>query len=78
MCIRDSVWSGGAIQIEKENDMNENFIDSIFELLNNYERLEDMSKNSLIASGYAQQRADEASVYLLKLLMKRDREKAIV
>ncbi|MDC0530869.1 hypothetical protein OAO48_01715 [Alphaproteobacteria bacterium] len=76
--IKDLVWSGGAIQIEKKNDMNENFIDSIFELLSNPERLEDMSKNSLIASGYAQQRADEASVYLLKLLMKRDREKAIV
>ena len=27
-----------------------------------------MGKNSLIASGYAQQRADEASLYLLNLL----------
>ena len=34
-----------------------------------------MSKNSLIASGYAQQRADEASVYLLKLLKEQDKEK---
>jgi 3-deoxy-D-manno-octulosonic-acid transferase len=74
--IQDLVWSGGAIQIEKENDMNENFIDNIFELLSNPERLEDMGKNSLIASGYAQQRADEASVYLLKLLKKQDKEKA--
>ena len=62
----------------KNNDMNENFIDNIFELLSNPERLEDMGKNSLIASGYAQQRADEASVYLLKLLKKQDKEKAIV
>ena len=76
--IRDLVWSGGAIQIEKKNDMNENFVDSIFELLSNPERLEDMGKNSLIASGYAQQRADEASVYLLKLLKKQDKEKATV
>ena len=76
--IRDLVWSGGAIQIEKNNDMNENFVDSIFELLRNPERLEDMGKNSLIASGYAQQRADEASVYLLKLLKKQDKEKVTV
>ena len=58
--------------------MNDNFVDSIFELLSNPERLEDMGKNSLIASGYAQQRADEASVYLLKLLKKQDKEEAIV
>jgi hypothetical protein len=29
-----------------------------------------MGKNSLIASGYAQQRADEASLYLLDFLKK--------
>jgi hypothetical protein len=28
-------------------------------------------KNSLIASGYAQQRADEASIYLLDILNKK-------
>jgi hypothetical protein len=36
-----------------------------------------MGKNSLIASGYAQQRADEASVYLLKLLQKNDKKKLL-
>jgi len=60
--------SGGAIQIEKNLDMNINFINQIIELLNHPERLEDMGKNSLIASGYAQQRADEASLYLLDFL----------
>jgi hypothetical protein len=48
--------------------MNVNFINQIIELLNHPERLEDMGKNSLIASGYAQQRADEASLYLLDFL----------
>ena len=38
--------------------------------VSNKERLEDMGRNSLIASGYAQQRADEASVYLLNILNK--------
>jgi UDP-N-acetylglucosamine:LPS N-acetylglucosamine transferase len=75
--IKDLVWSGGAIQIEKNNNMNKNFTDSIFELLSNPERIEDMGKNSLIASGYAQQRADEASVYLLKLLQKNDKKKLL-
>jgi hypothetical protein len=75
--IKDLVWSGGAIQIEKNINMNKNFTDSIFELLNNPERIEDMGKNSLIASGYAQQRADEASVYLLKLLQKNDKKKLL-
>ena len=75
--IKDLVWSGGAIQIEKNINMNKNFTDSIFELLSNPERIEDMGKNSLIASGYAQQRADEASVYLLKLLQKNDKKKLL-
>ena len=66
--IKDLVLSGGAIQIEKNLDMNVNFINQIIELLNHPERLEDMGKNSLIASGYAQQRADEASLYLLDFL----------
>ena len=66
--IRDLVWSGGAIQIEKGPKMNENFLNNIVELLNNSERLEDMGRNSLIASGYAQQRADEASINLIELL----------
>ena len=48
--------------------MNENFLNNIVELLNNSERLEDMGRNSLIASGYAQQRADEASINLIELL----------
>jgi 3-deoxy-D-manno-octulosonic-acid transferase len=68
--IKDLVLSGGAIQIEKNLDMNVNFINQIIELLNHPERLEDMGKNSLIASGYAQQRADEASLYLLDFLKK--------
>ena len=66
--IKDLVLSGGAIQIEKTVNMNVNFINQIIELLNHPERLEDMGKNSLIASGYAQQRADEASLYLLDFL----------
>jgi 3-deoxy-D-manno-octulosonic-acid transferase len=66
--IKDLVWSGGAIQIKKHPEMNENFINQIVELLNHPERLEDMGENSLIASGYAEQRADEASLHLLELL----------
>ena len=50
--------------------MNEIFLNNIIELLSNSERLEDMGKNSLIASGYAQQRADEASINLIELLNK--------
>ena len=66
--IKDLVWSGGAIQIKKKPEMNENFINKIVELLNHPELLEDMGENSLIASGYAEQRADEASLHLLELL----------
>ena len=66
--IKDLAWSGGAVQIEKGPDMIKNFLNTTIELLNNKDRLEDMGKNSLIASGYAQQRADEASDYLLSLL----------
>ena len=68
--IKDLVWSGGAIQIEKGHKMNENFLNNIVELLSNSERLEDMGRNSLIASGYAEQRADEASINLIELLEK--------
>ena len=50
--------------------MNENFLNNIIELLSNSERLEDMGRNSLIASGYAEQRADEASINLIELLEK--------
>ena len=66
--IKDLVWSGGAIQIEKGSKMEESCGNSVVELISNNERREDMGKNSLIASGYAQQRADEASIYLLELL----------
>merc|ERR1712023_467654 len=66
--IKDLVWSGGAIQIDKGPKMNENFLNNVVELLGNSERLEDMGRNSLIASGYAQQRADEASINLIELL----------
>ena len=72
--IKDLVWSGGAIQIEKEPKMNQNFLNNVVELISNKERLEDMGKNSLIASGYAQQRADEASIHLLELLNQNNRE----
>ena len=72
--IKDLVWSGGAIQIEKEPKMNENFLNNVVELISNKERLEDMGKNSLIASGYAQQRADEASIHLLELLNQSNKE----
>ena len=50
--------------------MNETFLENVIELLSNSERLEDMGKNSLIASGYSQQRADEASINLIELLNK--------
>ena len=43
-------------------------LNDVVELLSNSERLEDMGRNSLIASGYAQQRADEASINLIELL----------
>lgn len=66
--IKELVWSGGAIQIENSSSKNETFISQIIELLGNNDRLEDMGKNSLIASGYAQQRADEASIHLIELL----------
>ena len=72
--IKDLVWSGGAIQIEKGPKMNENFLNNITELIGNNDRLEDMGKNSLIASGYAQQRADEASIHLLELLNKSNKQ----
>ncbi|MDA9882208.1 hypothetical protein N9D25_00035 [Alphaproteobacteria bacterium] len=68
--IKDLVWSGGAVQIEKSHDMTKYFLNTTIELLSNKERLEDMGRNSLIASGYAQQRADEASIYLLDILNK--------
>ena len=48
--IKDLVWSGGAIQIDKGPKMNENFLNNVVELLSNSERLEDMGRNSLIAS----------------------------
>ena len=72
--IKDLVWSGGAVQIGKGPDMIKDFLNTTIELLSNKERLEDMGKNSLIASGYAQQRADEASIYLLELLNKNKKE----
>ena len=75
--IKDLVWSGGAIQIEKGPKMNENFLNNITELIGNNDRLEDMGKNSLIASGYAQQRADEASIHLLGLLKKSNKENVV-
>ena len=72
--IKDLVWSGGAIQIEEGPKMNENFLNNVVGLLSNTDRLEDMGKNSLIASGYAQQRADEASIHLLELLNENNKE----
>ena len=54
----------------KDLFISESEYDNIVELLNNSERLEDMGKNSLIASGYAEQRADEASINLIELLEK--------
>jgi len=72
--IKDLVWSGGAIQIEEGPKMNENFLNNVVGLLSNTDRLEDMGKNSLIASGYAQQRADEASIHLLELLSENNKE----
>ena len=72
--IKDLVWSGGAIQIEEGPKKNENFLNNVVGLLSNKDRLEDMGKNSLIASGYAQQRADEASIHLLELLNENNKE----
>ena len=48
--------------------MKKSVLHNNVKLLSNTERLEDMGRNSLIASGYAQQRADEASINLIELL----------
>ena len=75
--IKDLVWSGGAVQILNNANLHLEFINHIVELFDQPEKLEDMGKNSLIASGYAQQRADEASLYLLDLL-KRNPDQSII
>ena len=75
--IKDLVLSGGAVQILNNANLHLEFIDQIVELFDQPEKLEDMGKNSLIASGYAQQRADEASLYLLDLL-KRNPDQSII
>ena len=75
--IKDLVLSGGAVQILNNANLHLEFIDQIVELFDQPEKLEDMGKNSLIASGYAQQRADEASLYLLDLL-KRNLDQSII
>ena len=46
------------------------FVNLIEELINEPLRLEDMGKNALEATGYAQLRADEASEYLLSIIKK--------
>ena len=75
--IKDLVFSGGAVQILNNANLHLEFINQITELFDQPEKLEDMGKNSLIASGYAQQRADEASLYLLDLL-KRNPDQSII
>ncbi len=65
--INDLVWSGGGIKIDLDNKYKNNFIDVLHELINEPLRMEDMGKNALEASGYAQMRADEASEYLYKI-----------
>ncbi len=69
--INDLVWSGGAIKINKIKNYKQKFVNKILELLDEPLRLEDMGRNALEASGYAQQRADEASEYLLNLYKQR-------
>ena len=65
------------IEFLRKLKMNEKFLNNIFELISNKERLEDMGKNSLIASGYAQQRADEASIHLLGLLKQNNKKNVV-
>ena len=69
--INDLVWSGGAIKIEKNKSFKNHFVNIVNELLNEPLRLEDMGKNAMEASGYAQLRADEASEYLLGIMNKK-------
>ena len=65
--INDLVASGGGIKIEKNKNYKKNFIKLVSDLINEPLRLEDMGKNALEASGYAQTRADEASEHLLSI-----------
>ena len=65
--INDLVWSGGGIKIQLNKKYKINFVNSVHQLMNEPHRMEDMGKNALEASGYAQLRADEASGYLLSI-----------
>jgi len=65
--INDLVASGGGIKIEKNKNYKKHFIRLVTDLINEPLRLEDMGKNALEASGYAQLRADEASEHLLSI-----------
>ena len=56
------------IKIEKTKDYKKTFVNLVGQLINEPLRLEDMGKNALEATGYAQLRADEASEYLLSIL----------
>ena len=64
------VGSGGGIKIEKNKDYKETFVNLVGQLINEPLRLEDMGKNALEATGYAQLRADEAGEYLLSIFKK--------
>ena len=65
--INDLVWSGGGIKIQLNSKYKNNFVNSVHQLLNEPLRMEDMGKNALEASGYAQLRADEAGEYLMSI-----------
>ena len=65
--INDLVWSGGGIKIQLNSKYKKNFVNSVHQLLNEPLRMEDMGKNALEASGYAQLRADEAGEYLMSI-----------
>ena len=68
--INELVWSGGAIKIEKNKFFKNDFVNKVNEIINEPLRLEDMGKNAMEASGYAQLRADEASEYLVTIMNK--------
>ena len=65
--INDLVWSGGGIKIELNKKYKINFVSTVHQLMNEPLRMEDMGKNALVASGYAQLRADEAGEYLFSI-----------
>ena len=64
LCISDWIH----FFISSEFNYKKTFVNIVGQLINEPLRLEDMGKNALEATGYAQLRADEAGEYLLSIL----------